>query len=63
MTYNKINTYDWFKEHLTSVDDIENYDSTDKQLATRTVIEYESLVTGIVYQEKKHHHMNLKLKS
>ncbi|MGT2397757.1 hypothetical protein ACVPOR_04635 [Staphylococcus aureus] len=22
MTYNKINTYDWFKEHLTSVDDI-----------------------------------------
>ncbi len=43
MTYNKINTYDWFKEHLTSVDDIENYDSTDKQLATKTVIEHESL--------------------
>ncbi len=50
VTYNKINTYDWFKEHLTSVDDIENYDSTDKQLATKTVIEHESLVTGIVYQ-------------
>ena len=53
MTYNKINTYDWFKEHLTSVDDIENYDSTDKQLATKTVIEHESLVTGIVYQDKE----------
>ena len=53
VTYNKINTYDWFKEHLTSVDDIENYDSTDKQLATRTVIEHESLVTGIVYQDKE----------
>ena len=53
VTYNKINTYDWFKEHLTSVDDIENYDSTDKQLATKTVIEHESLVTGIVYQDKE----------
>ncbi|WP_439895752.1 hypothetical protein [Staphylococcus aureus] len=29
MTYNKINTYDWVKEHLTSVVDIENYVSTD----------------------------------
>ncbi len=29
VTYNKINTYDWFKEHLTSVDDIENYDLQD----------------------------------
>lgn len=53
VTYNKINTYDWFKEYLTSVDDIENYDSTDKQLATKTVIEHESLVTGIVYQDKE----------
>ena len=23
VTYNKVNTYDWFKEHLTSIDDIE----------------------------------------
>ena len=22
VTYNKVNTYDWFKEHLTSIDDI-----------------------------------------
>lgn len=51
VTYNKINTYDWFKEHLISVDDIENYDSEDKQLAIKTVIEHESLVTGIVYQD------------
>ncbi|UMT76781.1 2-oxoacid:ferredoxin oxidoreductase subunit beta [Staphylococcus roterodami] len=53
VTYNKINTYDWFKEHLISVDDIENYDSEDKQLAIKTVIEHESLVTGIVYQDKE----------
>lgn len=50
VTYNKVNTYDWFKEHLTSIDDIHDYDKTDKQLAMRTVLEHESLVKGIVYQ-------------
>ena len=46
-----MNTYDWFKEHLTSIEDIENYDPTDKQLAMKTVLEHESLVKGIVYQD------------
>ena len=47
----KVNTYDWFKEHLTSIDDIEGYDNTDKQLAMKTVLDHESLVKGIVYQD------------
>ncbi|MBB4832387.1 2-oxoglutarate ferredoxin oxidoreductase subunit beta [Staphylococcus hominis] len=51
VTYNKVNTYDWFKEHLTSIEDIENYDPTDKQLAMKTVLEHESLIKGIVYQD------------
>ncbi|MCG1233259.1 2-oxoacid:ferredoxin oxidoreductase subunit beta [Staphylococcus epidermidis] len=51
VTYNKVNTYDWFKEHLTSIDDIEGYDNTDKQLAMKTVLDHESLVKGIVYQD------------
>ncbi|WP_154836698.1 2-oxoacid:ferredoxin oxidoreductase subunit beta [Staphylococcus sp. Marseille-Q1834] len=51
VTYNKINTYDWFKEHLTNLDDIEGYDPTDKQLAMKTVLDHESLVKGIVYQD------------
>ena len=51
VTYNKVNRYDWFKEHLTSIEDIENYDPTDKQLAMKTVLEHESLVKGIVYQD------------
>ena len=42
VTYNKVNTYDWFKEHLTNIDDIENYDTSDKQLAMKTVLEHES---------------------
>ncbi|EJM2404508.1 2-oxoacid:ferredoxin oxidoreductase subunit beta [Staphylococcus pseudintermedius] len=51
VTYNKINTYDWFKENLTAVDDIENYDVSNKQAALQTVIEHDSLVKGIVYQD------------
>ncbi len=51
VTYNKVNTYDWFKEHLTSLEDIEGYDTSDKQLAMKTVLDHESLVKGIVYQD------------
>ncbi|EKF6268291.1 2-oxoacid:ferredoxin oxidoreductase subunit beta [Staphylococcus pseudintermedius] len=51
VTYNKINTYDWFKENLTAIDDIENYDVSNKQAALQTVIEHDSLVKGNVYQD------------
>ncbi|HGH0884780.1 TPA: 2-oxoacid:ferredoxin oxidoreductase subunit beta [Staphylococcus pseudintermedius] len=51
VTYNKINTYDWFKENLTAIDDIENYDVSNKQAALQTVIEHDSLVKGIIYQD------------
>ncbi|MCG7339591.1 2-oxoacid:ferredoxin oxidoreductase subunit beta [Staphylococcus sp. ACRSN] len=51
VTYNKVNTYDWFKENLTDIEDIENYDLTDKSIATQKVLEYNSLVKGIVYQD------------
>ncbi|KRG10030.1 2-oxoacid:ferredoxin oxidoreductase subunit beta [Staphylococcus sp. NAM3COL9] len=51
VTYNKVNTYDWFKENLTSIDDIEDFDITDKSNATQKVLEYDSLIKGIVYQD------------
>ncbi|SOC38351.1 2-oxoacid:ferredoxin oxidoreductase subunit beta [Ureibacillus acetophenoni] len=53
VTYNKVNTYDWFKEHLTKLSDVEDYDSSDRDLAMRTVMEKEGLVTGIIYQDKE----------
>ena len=51
VTYNKINTYDWFKENLTKLSDIEGYDNSDRATAMRTVMEHEGLVTGIIYQD------------
>ncbi|QCR31995.1 2-oxoacid:ferredoxin oxidoreductase subunit beta [Lysinibacillus sp. SGAir0095] len=51
VTYNKINTYEWFKEHLTKLADIEGYDAQNRELAMQTVMEKEGLVTGIIYQD------------
>ncbi|MCJ0951713.1 2-oxoacid:ferredoxin oxidoreductase subunit beta [Mammaliicoccus sciuri] len=52
VTYNKINTYDWFKENLTKLADIEDYDNTNKSQAMQTVLDTESMITGIIYQDK-----------
>lgn len=53
VTYNKVNTYDWFKEHLTNLNEIEAYDSSSREMAMGTLIEHESLVKGIIYQDKE----------
>src|SRR5690606_39012044 len=36
VTYNKINTYDWFKENLVKLSDIEGYDPSDRTMAMNT---------------------------
>ena len=53
VTYNKVNTYEYFKEKLTSVSDIEGYDPTNKGLAYQTVMEYDGLLQGIIYQQER----------
>jgi 2-oxoglutarate ferredoxin oxidoreductase subunit beta len=52
VTYNKVNTYDWFKEHLISLSTIENYDSSNRMMAMQTLMENKGLVKGIIYQDK-----------
>lgn len=53
VTYNKVNTYDWFKEHLVSLKEIDGYDPSNREMAMNTLIKHESLVTGIIYQDKE----------
>lgn len=61
-TYNYKNTPKWFKENLTNLDDIENYDCSNKFMAFQTLEEYNDLVTGIIYknESKKTFEQNLK---
>ncbi|AMW98561.1 2-oxoacid:ferredoxin oxidoreductase subunit beta [Rummeliibacillus sp. G93] len=53
VTYNKVNTYDWFKENLTKLSSIEGYDNTNRAEAMKTVMEHDGLVTGIIYQNNE----------
>ncbi|GAA0332420.1 2-oxoacid:ferredoxin oxidoreductase subunit beta [Bacillus carboniphilus] len=53
VTYNKINTYDWFKQNLTKLSDIEGYNPSDRQQAMQTLMKHDGLVTGIIYQNKE----------
>ncbi|MBB5171998.1 2-oxoacid:ferredoxin oxidoreductase subunit beta [Texcoconibacillus texcoconensis] len=53
VTFNKVNTYDWFKENLTKLSDIEGYDPNDRTAAMNTLMEYNGLVSGLIYQNKE----------
>jgi 2-oxoglutarate ferredoxin oxidoreductase subunit beta len=53
VTYNKINTYDWFKENLVNLDNEENYDATNRQQAMQKLMEHDGLVTGLIYQNSQ----------
>lgn len=52
VTYNKVNTYEWFKQNLTKLKDVEHYDPENRALAMKTLMEHNGLVTGLIYQNK-----------
>lgn len=51
VTFNKVNTYDWFKEHLIDLDEVPEYDPHDRTAAMKFVAEHDGLVMGLIYQE------------
>ncbi len=51
VTFNKVNTYDWFKQNLTKLEEIEGYDATNLDTAKRVVHEHDGLVMGLIYQD------------
>jgi len=52
VTFNKVNTYDWFKENIVDLDEIPEYDSTNRVMAMTKIMETHSMLTGIIYQDK-----------
>ncbi|MED4401450.1 2-oxoacid:ferredoxin oxidoreductase subunit beta [Metabacillus fastidiosus] len=53
VTYNKVNTYEWFKQNLTKLKDVEGYEAGNKAVAMKTLMEHNGLVTGLIYQNKE----------
>jgi len=51
VTYNKINTYDWYKENVFNLDQVPDYDPTDRAAAMNMVIEKHGLATGLIYRD------------
>lgn len=53
VTFNKEETYDFWRENLVNLDELEGYDPTDRNEAMRVVTERNGLVTGIVFREER----------
>ncbi|WP_270170515.1 2-oxoacid:ferredoxin oxidoreductase subunit beta [Paenibacillus sp. SYP-B4298] len=50
VTFNKVNTYDWFKEHVVNLNQFEDYDPSNRMLAMNKIMETNGLLTGLIYQ-------------
>lgn len=53
VTYNKINSYDFFKENIVKLEDVEGYDPTNLGMAMQKVIETNGMLTGVIYQDQE----------
>ncbi|MCL6515420.1 2-oxoacid:ferredoxin oxidoreductase subunit beta [Alicyclobacillus sp.] len=51
VTFNKVNTYEFYKANLVDLDQDPNYDPHDRVAALRRVAEANNLVTGLVYED------------
>ncbi|GAA0373598.1 2-oxoacid:ferredoxin oxidoreductase subunit beta [Bacillus horti] len=53
VTFNKVNTYDFFKENLIDLSQVEGYDPSDKAQAYTQVIEHDGNLQGIIYKQER----------
>lgn len=53
VTFNKVNTYDWFKEHIINLDTVPDYDPVNRALAMGKLMETGSMITGLIYQNRE----------
>ena len=52
VTFNKVNTYDWYSQRLQKVDNLPGYDRNNRMAAMQCVMETEGLISGLIYQRK-----------
>jgi 2-oxoglutarate ferredoxin oxidoreductase subunit beta len=48
-----VNTYDWYKKHISHVEDLPGYDPTDKTRAWEVLTHPERIAVGLIYEESK----------
>jgi len=52
VTFNKINTYDWFKDNIVELEDDAEYNPSDRIAAMRKIMETNGMLCGLIYQDK-----------
>lgn len=50
VTFNKINTYDWFKENIVNLSQFPDYNPNDRVEAMNKIMETNGMLTGLIYQ-------------
>ena len=50
VTFNKVNTYDWYSQRLKKVDEQAGYDHSNRMQAMQRVMETDGLVTGVIFK-------------
>ncbi|TVX97588.1 2-oxoacid:ferredoxin oxidoreductase subunit beta [Cohnella terricola] len=53
VTFNKINTYDWFKENIVNLEQFPDYDPSNRVVAMNKIMETNGMLTGLIYQNKE----------
>lgn len=53
VTFNKVNTYDWFKENIVNLEQFPDYDPSNRIAAMTKIMETNGMVTGLIYQNKE----------
>ncbi|BFH63781.1 2-oxoacid:ferredoxin oxidoreductase subunit beta [Paenibacillus azoreducens] len=52
VTFNKVNTYEWFKDNIIPLSSFPEYDPSNRIAAMTTLMETSGMVTGLIYQDK-----------
>lgn len=53
VTYNAVNTYEFYKAHLVNLDEDEAYDPTDHGMAAEVALDTSKVYSGLLYQAEK----------
>jgi 2-oxoglutarate ferredoxin oxidoreductase subunit beta len=53
VTHNKVNTYDWYRNHLLDIESAPGYNPRDKALAWRALNSPDKFAVGLLYEEVK----------
>ncbi|EXX91154.1 2-oxoacid ferredoxin oxidoreductase [Paenibacillus darwinianus] len=53
VTFNKVNTYDWFKENIVNLEQYPDYNPHDRVVAMNKIMETNGMLTGLIYQNKE----------